>query len=688
MRVSGKGRPFLLLTILLEISVSHGRDVPPGDGQLTEAPRLIDGGIDESGLEFRYLGQPAQGGKIILTASNGFFTPKTCRAEGQSSLLKVGDDELIQPNFSHLNWTANPGSLRWHLLVAKPGSVRFNVHLEPANNGRKISVIFAGQERIVSASEGSSRSPQPWNLEFEAPQPGEYALSLAAPDPDGERIGNLHRIDAFGPAVDGAHLLRVRWRPAAAHGGYDTRRVEGVKLLVFTSQSDSPGSHYSPITTPFGYYGTGFDAGGKSTGFLNFSMWGNDRAAGDLKQMPHLLGLGSPEGEFSGFGHEGSGVKPRGWDPMPDQPKLVVQALRVEPGELYDSYFGYYFDHPTGQWKFYGAGNKWHGGQSVEHLKLGSFCEVPGPPQSQRTGDVYREVRRRAWAHDGRGWVSVESYLPGGSGSKSEEPVNKRWYTNEAGEYVMGCGGVRLYRHDPSRVVPAKATDELPSFLTDPSIENVFRLPVEYGAIQATEVHPDRALIEFDIVSGNELTGALLYHGKRDALTFAPRQLHGTERKSELSQAVNSMSWEEVTELRNVKVGVNRVTIENLVPDTKYYFRVLTDTSDSRVWNGQSLTFGTPAKGAAAIRNEPITGTAPIRPVAPGMSLEAEPFRTWAYSINGSRREIRGRLSGIAGDKIQIERESDGKKGTMELRWFSEADREYVGRRTKAPNTR
>lgn len=638
-------------------------------------------------MGYQYLGQPAQQGKIVLTASNGFFTPKTCRAEGESTLPKVGDEELIQPNFSHLNWTANPGSLRWHLLLSKSGSIRFNVHLDPANTGKDISVSFAGQERIVSTSAGGPRSPQPWNLEFEIPQPGEYALSLTARDSDGERIGNLHHIDAFGPAVDGAHLLRVRWRPSAAHGGYDTERVDGVKLLVFTSQSDSPGSHYSPITTPFGYYGTGFDAGGKSSGFLNFSMWGNNRAAGDLKQMPHLLGLGSPEGEFSGFGHEGSGVKPRGWDPMPDQPRLVIQALRVESGELYDSYFGYYFDHPAGQWKFYGAGNKWHGGKSVRHLKLGSFCEVPGPPQSQRTGDVYREVRRRAWAHDGKNWVTLESYLPSGSGSKSEKPVNKRWFTSAAGEYVMGCGGIHLYRHDPSRVTPPGATDELPSFLTDPTIENVFRLPVEYGAIQATEVHPERALIEFDIVSGNGLTRTMLYHGKRDALTFAPRELHGTERKSELSQAVKSMSWEEVTEVRGVQPGVNRATIENLVPGTEYHFRILTDTSGSRIWNRQTLTFKTPEQGAASIRKESITGTTPTRSTTPRIDLEAEPFRTWVYSINGSRREMRGRLTGIAGDKIQIERESDGKKGTLELKWFSDGDREYVVRKTKDPNS-
>ena len=76
----------------------------------------------------------------------------------------------------------------------------------------------------------------------------------------------------------------------------------------FTTRSVAEISSYSPVTTPFGYYGTSFDADRRSNGAFNFSMWGKEDAASNLKVMPHLIGLGSPEGEFSGFGHEGSGV--------------------------------------------------------------------------------------------------------------------------------------------------------------------------------------------------------------------------------------------------------------------------------------------------------------------------------------------------------------------------------------------
>ncbi|MEM1296225.1 MAG: hypothetical protein AAGH89_12730, partial [Verrucomicrobiota bacterium] len=505
----------LVLAAASTIAVLRAQSVPAGTGQLENAPVPIPGGIDNEGRKYTYLGQLATNQKIILTASNGFFTNKTCIAKGESLLPKIGDEELIVPNFEYLDWKLAEGSLRWHILVKNPGSVRFQAHLGTDDGEAGVEVSFAGQTKKVTTSKAGIDKPQPWDLDFEVKQPGEYELTLRATKlGSGNAVGRLHRIDAFGSAIEEAHLLRVRWRPAAAHGGYDTAKVNGAKLLVFTTRSMAPVSSYSPITTPFGYYGTSFGSDGRSVGNFNFSMWGKEGAASDLKTMPHLLGVGSPEGEFSGFGHEGSGVKPRGWEPMPDKPELVVQALRLVNDGNYDTYYGYYFDHPTTAWKFYGAGRKWHGGKPVQHLKLGSFCEVPGPPQSQRSGDIYREVRRQGWAWDDGDWVALETYNPGGSGSSGDQPVNKSWYTSKKGEYAMGCGGIRLYTHEASLVEPGGG-NQLPDFLTNPSIDSIFVLPVQYGKIQATEVASDRAMIEVDVASAEELGDGTLYFGTK-----------------------------------------------------------------------------------------------------------------------------------------------------------------------------
>ena len=586
-----------LASILLPMPLAWAGDFPEppeGFGQLEKEPAMVDGGRDEQGREFSYLAQPAVNGKLVLTASNGFFSGRVATARGVSDLPKVGDAKLIAPNFASLDWLGGDHSLRWHVLIKKPGEVFLSAHLGVTQAGSIVKASLGSEHKMVTTAVSDAGEGQPWELRFQVDEPGEYLLSLQAKEVAGRKVGDLHRIEVFGPAVEGASLLRARWRPAAAHGNYDTSEGSDTKLLVFSTRSEIPASSYSPITTPFGYYGTSFDDQGRSTGSFNFSMWGKPNAAGDLKVMPHLLGVGSPDGEFSGFGHEGSGVKPRGWQPMPDRPEEVVQALRVESGKEYDTYYGYYYDHPSEEWKFFAAGNKWHGGKPMKRLRLGSFCEVPGPPQLQRSGDVYREVRRRGWAWDGKKWIALDEYRPGGTGRSGDVAVNKRWYTTEDGEFAMGCGGIRFYQHDVSRV-RAPEPRELPGFLTDESTDLLFRMPVEVEVVKADEVGSDRVTVGFTVKSEDELTGGTVFFGESDALTFAPRKLHGTERKSELSHAVNAATWSNAVELSSVKQGANQVVLEGLEPDRTYLVRILVDSRVSRVWSSRTFRFRTAA---------------------------------------------------------------------------------------------
>ncbi|MEO0446713.1 MAG: hypothetical protein AAF191_11625, partial [Verrucomicrobiota bacterium] len=159
-------------------AVSPAQSSPAGHGQLENAPVPIPGGMDSEGRNYSYLGQLATNQKIILTASNGFFTSKTCTANGESSLPKVGDEGLIVPNFEYLDWKLTEGSLRWHILVKNPGSVRFQAHVAAENGGAEIEVSFAGQTKNVTISKSASGKPQPWDLDFEVGQPGEYEVAL------------------------------------------------------------------------------------------------------------------------------------------------------------------------------------------------------------------------------------------------------------------------------------------------------------------------------------------------------------------------------------------------------------------------------------------------------------------------------------------------------------------------------
>ncbi len=87
------------------------------------------------------------------------------------------------------------------------------------------------------------------------------------------------------------------------------------------------------MTTRFGYFAGLFNGERKASGGINFSMWAasaHSEKAPALSDMPHLIATGNSLAEFSGFGHEGSGVKIRNWSPLAHQPDSIIQALRVE----------------------------------------------------------------------------------------------------------------------------------------------------------------------------------------------------------------------------------------------------------------------------------------------------------------------------------------------------------------------
>lgn len=603
-------RTFSLLCFALVLHSMHAAaddfpSVPDGVGQLETAPVFSRGGIDDDGKPFFINGQSEENGKLVLTASNGFFTPGVCRASGESSLPKIGDDDLIAFNYSTLSsWKRTDGTIRWHLWVTRPGQICFNVHLKVAEKaaGSKLRVSFGGvAHHVETVAEVDPRQPQPWNLEFDVKEPGEHtfelkALKMAEPQTG---VGELHRVDVYGPAVRDSKLLRARWRPAAVHGGYASTGIEQSRTWVMATRSTSNSSSYSPITTPFGYYGTSFDSNGRSKGTFNFSMWAAKRGGKTppLKQMPHLLAAGSPDAEFSGFGHEGSGVKLRGWTPMPDQPSVCVQALRVENDGDYHTYYGYFWDHPTTQWKLYAVGRKWSNGKPIEHLKPGSFCEVPGPPNVQRTGDVPREVRRRGWFLDesSRRWEPMDRFICRGRGTH-----NKAWFVSDEGEFVMRTGGMRYYEF--SNPPDAETSDVLPEYLSPKASRQLERLPAEFGEIDVLEVTDTTVKLNVNMKRAGKNARADVFYGQKDCLTFSRRELHATERGSSVSRSTQAenRSWSNRISIASLKDGRNPVTITGLKPGTPWFYRVLVTNEEGKQWTFEThhfKTLGEPASG-------------------------------------------------------------------------------------------
>ena len=304
--------------------------------------------------------------------------------------------------------------------------------------------------------------------------------------------------------------------------------------------------------------------------------------------MPHLLAAGSPEAEFSGFGHEGSGVKLRGWTPMPDQPDVVVQALRVENDGSYHTYYGYFWDHPSKHWKLYAVGRKW-ATKPMNHLKPGSFCEVPGPPQSQRTGDQIREVQRHGWfmGPDSQ-WHPMDQFV-----CKSKDVINKRWYTTPDGAFAMATGGMRYYRF--TNPAPGKYVGPPPDFLGKTATNQLFELPAEFAEPTVKSSTSKTVTLDIAMKEAGKNARGVLYFGETDCLTFAKRKLHGTERSSAVSQSTqdSKRSWQHSVEVKSVNTGGNLITLKNLTPGRTYFYRMLVINDHGKLWDFASHQFRT-----------------------------------------------------------------------------------------------
>ncbi len=584
-----------------EPSAAKSIRLPQGHGQLTSQPVWFTAGKDELGKTIEYFGQATQNGKLILTASNGFFD-HGIRATGTSKRKDVANGTrdrkakkgitIMAFDYESLGgWKSPEKTMRWHVWISKPGVLKAQLNLKAnrSNPGATIVVTFAGQTRRVKAGDTKALAQ---GLLFAVKTPGKHSLVVRAETAEGKDVGRLYSIDLYGPALKEAKLLRARWRPAAVHGGYRCSKMDDTDMWVMVSKSASPHTSYSPITTPFGYYGTSFTVDKCSNGAFNFSMW--SRADLPTPQQAHLLALGSPKAEFSGFGHEGTGVKPRGWIPLPTKPKEVVQCLRVVRTPQHNTYYGYLLDPQTGNWKLFCVGrkpippSKSKRARKARPLWPGSFVEVPGPPSRQRSGDLIRNVLRKGWCLDKTGTWQRMDLLPGGK----TERQNKGWGVTKEGWFSFKMGGMEHFTTPKGEILlPKKFVDTpLPPYLSPEKTKQLYCLPASFGQINANPAKTSAALT-IELKDAGTNASAIVYYGKTDCLAFAPRKKHGTERKA--STLTADRVWTSAKSVNSIKTGENSVTLTGLTPATKYYYRVLVTNDQGKTWTFETDSFTT-----------------------------------------------------------------------------------------------
>jgi hypothetical protein len=589
-------RATLALTALLlaPLGALCAAEVPPGDGQITRKVEFFaDPHPPANDPARQFAGQKTATGKLVLTASNGFWDSGSgCKASGEAAVKDAAPESFIVPNFESIEDWSQPGkSLRWHLWIENPGPLFANTHLAvaAADAGSTLSFALAGTTNsLVTRAETNPAQPQGASLAFNIATPGWHTLVIRLDKLAGRQTGQLHRIELFGPAAKDASLLRARWRPLACHARFSSSTVEDPILWVMTTRPTPAAavSSYSPVTTPFGYYGCTYDADGTSSGSANFSMWSYGRGKpSPQEQWSHLIAVGSLEADFGSFGHEGSGVKLRGdWKPFAGLKEVTV-ALRREAAPPFTRYFGYYLDPQTGRFRLFAAGAKWSKeNRKTSTLNPGAFVEQPGPPDRHRSGDLLRDIERRGWMLDEKKqWHPIDTMSAG----KAGELAAKHWRATADGWFSMGMGGM-AYR--PSSGQPVRlANRPLPPWLQARALDDLFRLPATIGPRALTDITRTSARLQcplsgLDLTPGESAT-ITVFHGPTDCLTFD----HDLGYKE-----VKTRCWSNKIGPRPAIGGNNTVELTGLAPGAQYFLRVLVESPRGRIWSFETDPFQTP----------------------------------------------------------------------------------------------
>jgi len=331
---------------------------------------------------------------------------------------------------------------------------------------------------------------------------------------------------------------------------------------------------YCPITTPFGYYGPTWRADGTVNAGFNFSLWSYGRGQREppIEQLSHLLAAGSPKANFSGFGHEGTGVKIRNWKPLAGKRRQrQVLALRVEPGEMYDTYYSYFYAADERRWRLFGAGNKYNNHKPIKSLWVGSFVEVPGPPHVQRSGPYPRAMRYRGWVMEANGaWHRLDRMTNGDISRTTGLTHSDRGVTHDGWFYLQTGGWVF---HKPLRgkfvKLPAACPEPAVEYLDPGRISVLTTIPAELTA-SVTERVATRIRGFYQVRDPGENPQVTLYWGTREGLTFVER-------------------WEQSISLGSPREGENEFAIDNVPRDKAVYLRLLLRSGKGQFWSRETL---------------------------------------------------------------------------------------------------
>ncbi|MFT4689271.1 MAG: hypothetical protein ACJASX_002618 [Limisphaerales bacterium] len=470
--------------------------------------------------------QKSPDGYLLLTPNESFFPRLGLTAAGKGVAPDVGGLNK-NTSFAHIEGWHTNDIAEWGLWIDEPGNLILRVQMSSDYDAGRFGISIGDQHHEFSPKNTGDGSPT-LVAEFRchADSPGRHVVRLTNLQEGGEDT-RLHWIEATGPAIQDAAVLRKRWRPAAAHSGFSTPEApDGVRMWIMEMDgAPSELGFYAPITTPFGYYGPSWNADGTVSASVNFSLWSYGRKEKEppVGMLSHLLAIGNRSAKFDGFGHEGTGVKIRDWKPLEGrQGQRQAFALKIDPGELFHTYHSYFYATDEQRWRLFGIGRQ-RAKRAFKSLRVGTFVEVPGVAARQRTGSTARRMRYRGWvSKDGEDWHSLNT-MKNGNIDKVTGLTHTARGVNDAGWFYLETGGW-TYRKPPTEesITREQPDHELPEYMGQEKLKALFQ-PLSAINISEARRNGSTLTIAYDIQNLGANPEVIAYHGSKDALTLAER---------------------------------------------------------------------------------------------------------------------------------------------------------------------
>ncbi|GAA3568674.1 DUF3472 domain-containing protein [Snuella lapsa] len=518
------------------------------------------------------------GPALIFTPNESFFSPiGTLRANLRDKTSGNAYNKNEYYDYIH-NWSVLSDTIVFGIDIKTPGSLTIKPEMAiPSGQEGSILNIYldnTSKESVLKATGSVENYQIQEGVTFDNVNTGFHILKLQLKtlQNSGAEIGRFNNLHISGKATKDAENVMRRYRANAVHCSWGTESSNPVEIsvheLTIISKSQD---FYQPITTVFGYTGSTWDKDTQSFGGYNFSLWsyGENDPVPPFYQESHLIAVG-PGLVFGSYGHEGTGVKPRGPNPYVDK-NVSTQtiAVRIQPGEVYDTYWSYYLSPVDGHWKLYGCGKKYNSNGQIKYLTTGAFVEVPGPADRVRNGNEICETQYRGWQMDTSGnWYPINTIR----GTSRQSDLSFRDWRIVGNKFSMQMGGWGEPGIEKKTLILSNP-DSTPNYLEGAYLDELYKMPATFVHNAPDEILSNSAKLNVNITDLGTNASAQIFWGTEEGLT-----------KEERWQ--NSKSFQ-------VSSGVKIITLDNLLSNTEYKYRVKITNDQGITWSFDTQKFKT-----------------------------------------------------------------------------------------------